>query len=205
MKQLLHLRTLLVISLTFLATACVPVWHQRPDISPETLWQARRIQLLQLDRWKIQGRTVITQQREAWNAGIRWQQDHGTYQIKLLGPFAQGGVTLDGDEEQVVLTMEDGQQVTSSSPEALIAETMGLHLPVSALRDWLRGLPYGQKNIEFISYDNQGRLTHLKQQGWDIEFLRYVPFDGHSMPSKIFLKHPDLSLRLVITSWDSVQ
>lgn len=205
MTSVLQLRTLFIISLTLVATACVPVWQQRPDISPETLWQARRLQLLQLDRWQIQGRTVITQYREAWNAGLRWQQNHGAYQIKLLGPFAQGGVTLDGDQEQVVLTMEDGQQVSSSSPEALIAEIMGVNIPISALRDWLRGLPHGQTNIEFIHFDDQGRLTRLKQQGWDIEFLRYVPFEHYSMPSKIFIKQADLSLRLIITSWDSVQ
>ena len=137
------LRTLLVVILAMLATACVPIWQQRPDISPEILWQARRMDLTQLDGWQIQGRTVITQQREAWNAGLRWRQDQGSFQIQLLGPFAQGGISLEGDDKQVLLTMEDGQQLSSTSPETLLLETLGMNLPVSALRDWLRGIPYG--------------------------------------------------------------
>ena len=186
-------------------TACVPILQTKSDISPESLFAARAKDLTQLDQWKIKGRTMITQGSEAWSVGLRWQENRGDYQIKLEGPFAQGGVTLDGDGEQVVLTMTTGEKVASTNPEELILETVGWNLPVSALRDWVRGLPYDKQAIDSISYDAKGQITHLVQQGWNIEFLRYVPFDGHSMPAKIFIKHPDLSVRLVINSWKKVK
>lgn len=202
---MLRTRTLVVALLSLLLTACVPFWQQRPDSSPESLWDARYTDLVQLDRWEIKGRTVITQGNEAWNAGLYWQEDRGSYQIKLLGPFAQGGVTLDGDEGQVTLTMADGTQSSSPSPEALIAETLGIHLPVSALRDWVRGIPYQSTNFKSIEYDAEGRITHLVQQGWDVKFLRYIPFENYSMPAKIFIKHDEFSLRLVISDWELIQ
>jgi len=188
------------ISLIIFLTACVPVWQTRPTASPESLWQIRYNKLIQLDRWKFQGRTVITQGREAWNAGLRWQENKDSYQIKLEGPFSQGGVTLDGNKDHVVLTQSDGTQQSAKSPEALLRKMMGWKLPVSALRYWVRGLPY-TTDIATMEYDQQGRLTHLVQQGWDIKFLRYIPFGNYSMPSKIFIKHPDLSLRIIISDW----
>jgi len=200
------LRSLFVLIFIALSTsACVPIWQTRTSDSPEALFAERAIDLNQLDQWKIKGRTVITQGREAWNVGLRWKEDRVLYQIKLEGPFSQGGVTLDGNQEQVVLTMMTGEKVASTNPEDLISEVVGWNLPVSALRDWVRGLPYGEQTIESVTYDDEGRITHLVQQGWKIEYMRYVPFKNYSMPSKIFIKHPDLSVRLVITSWDGIK
>ncbi len=194
---------ILVITISLLATACVPIWQQKPQgiSSVDIFWQQRHPELVQLKAWEIRARTAIVQGREGWNAGLVWQQYNGLYQIKIQGPFAQGGVTLIGDEQQVTLTMADGQQASSTTPDALITEVLDVHLPVNALRDWVRGIPYAQADFESIEYDDEGRITHLIQQGWHIEFKRYIPFKQYSMPSKIFIKHADQSLRLVISRW----
>jgi outer membrane lipoprotein LolB len=184
-------------------TACTPIWQTRPDASPETLAQARKIELLQFNNWKIQGRTVIRNKQEAWNVGLRWQQQNDEFQIQLLGPFAQGGVSIEGNEKQVVMTLDDGQKLHSANAEDLITKTLGVQLPINSLRDWVRGLPHQQSKIELIEYDDKGQIIHLVQQGWDIDFKRYVPFKQYSLPSKIFITQPDRSLRLVITSWKS--
>jgi len=194
-------RTALLLLFSFTLTACTPLWQTRPDMSPETLWQARQIELLQFNNWKIQGRTVIRNKQEAWNVGLRWQQNNKDFQIQLLGPFAQGGVSIEGDDNFVIMTMDDGQKLQSTNVEELIAKTLGVALPINALRDWVRGLPYQQSKIELIEYDEKGRIIHLVQQGWDIGFKRYVPFKQYSLPSKIFITQADRSLRLVITSW----
>jgi outer membrane lipoprotein LolB len=192
---------ILVLALGLTLTACSPIWQTRPDASPEALGQARQIELLQFNNWKIQGRTVIRNKQEAWNVGLRWQQNNDEFQIQLLGPFAQGGVSIEGDNTSVIMMMDDGQKLQSTNPEALIAETLGVQLPINALRDWVRGLPHQQSKIELIEYDEKGRILHLVQQGWDVDFKRYVPFKQHSLPSKIFITRADRSLRLVITSW----
>jgi len=192
---------LVILVLLTSLTACAPIWQTRPVESAESLWATRHAQLTQLEQWKIKGRTVITQDREGWNAGLRWQESDGEYQIKLEGPFAQGGVTLEGNEKVVVLTLSDGQKKSARTPEVLLAETLGWNLPVSALRYWVRGLPFNLKGIQSMKYDEKGRLTHLVQEGWEIKFLRYIPFEEYSMPSKIFIKHPELSVRVAITDW----
>ncbi|PHS30979.1 MAG: outer membrane lipoprotein LolB [Methylophaga sp.] len=194
-------RKLFLLWVMLTLTACSPIWQTRPAVSPEALAQARQIELLQLNNWKIQGRTVIRNKQEAWNVGLRWQQNNDEFQIQLLGPFAQGGVSIEGNDKSVIMTMDDGQKLQSTNPEALIAKTLGVQLPIDALRFWIRGLPYQQSKVELVEYDEKGRITHLIQQGWNVDFKRYVPFKQYSLPSKIFITRADRSLRLVITSW----
>lgn len=193
-----------VFLLLLTTTACVPLFQQRPEASPESLWQLRHGALLKLEQWQLQGRTVIRQGKEALNAGLRWQENRGTYQIKIEGPFSQGGITLDGDGKRTVLTMADGEKRIAAAPEILIKESIGIQLPISALRDWVRGIPDSSMNIDRLELDAKGQVTHLIQQDWDITFLRYVPFGNNSMPEKIFINKGDMSLRLIVTRWKNM-
>lgn len=195
------MKKLLLLSLIVLMSGCAPLWQQKPAQTAEVLWQQRLAQQAQLKNWAFKGRTAITQGREGWNAGIKWVEQNDVFHIKLFGPFSQGGVALDGNHQQVTLTLDDGETLTATTPEQLLAEAMGWLLPVSALRDWVRGVPYSDFPIEHQQLDEMGRLTMLEQAGWTIEFLRYMPFETFSMPSKVFMKHPDLSVRLVVTDW----
>lgn len=198
------MKYVIVLLLLLTTTACAPLYQQRPEANPESLWQQRHQALINLDKWQIQGRTVIRQGKEAVNAGLRWQEDQGVYQIKLEGPFSQGGITLEGNERQAVLTMTDGEKIIAADPEELIKEIMGVQLPIRALRDWVRGIPDASINVDRLELDAKGQVTHLIQQDWDITFFRYVPFGKHSMPEKIFINKQDMSLRLVIMRWGNM-
>ncbi|OUR65610.1 outer membrane lipoprotein LolB [Methylophaga sp. 42_25_T18] len=193
-----------LVALLILVSACKPIWYKPPD-TPEALWQLRSEKLATLTNWAIKGRTAITQGTEGWNAGISWSEQQGAFQINLTGPFAQGGVVLKGDKQQVVLTMAGGKKITSTTPETLLEEHLGVRMPVSALRDWVRGLPDAKQKVDTMELDIEGRITYLKQQDWEVEILRYVPFEEYFMPAKIFIKHPDVSLRLIIRDWDKAE
>lgn len=189
-----------------LISACAPL-QQRTDIviDPNLVWQERQIQLRQLTKWEIKGRTAINQGQEAWNAGLNWRENAGVYRIKLLGPFSQGGIHLDGTPEQVVLTLSDGEIIAAATPEALLSHIYDLKFPISALRDWVRGLPYAGAPYQAVEIDNQGRLKYLEQQEWKVDYQRYETYGQQQMPSKIFISHPELSVRLVVNNWKDVQ
>jgi outer membrane lipoprotein LolB len=193
-----------LILLLITVTACKPIWYRAPK-TPEGMWELRHQGLLALDKWAIKGRGAIVQDKEGWNVGLKWRQSLNNYQINLTGPFSQGGVVLTGNGEKVTLFLGDGQQISSSSPEALLEENMNLKMPVSALRDWVRGLPYKKHEVDKVEYDSEGQITYLKQQDWEVKILRYVPFEEHFMPAKIFISHPDLSLKLIIQDWETVK
>ncbi|MBD3633650.1 MAG: outer membrane lipoprotein LolB [Methylophaga sp.] len=195
------MRYLLSLTLMVMLAGCAPLWQSKQAQDPEQLWQQRLSQQAKLDAWGFNGRTAIIQGREGWNAGIQWQEQGQQFHIKLSGPFSQGGVELDGNAQTVTLTLDDGEQLSAPTPEQLLAEAMGWLLPVSALRDWVRGVPYAEFPVDSKQLDAQGRLTRLEQAGWQIEFLRYMPFRGSSMPEKVFMKHPEMSVRLIVSDW----
>jgi outer membrane lipoprotein LolB len=192
--------SLLLMSL--LIAGCAPLLQQKANLSAEDSWEIRHQQLSLLTEWKISGRTAITQDKEGWNAGLNWTQQDQQFEIKLLGPFSQGGVTLEGDNRAVTLTMDDGSILSAATPEILIAEALNINLPVSALRSWVRGIPYNALAVDQITLDNKGQINVLEQQGWQIEYKRYIPYQGLMMPAKVFIRHDSLSLRLIISDWD---
>lgn len=196
------MRYLLASSLLLLVTACTPFWQTKPVTPGETLWQQRAAELQQLDQWSFRGRTLIQQGKEGWNAGVSWQQNKDNFKIRLSGPFAQGAVELTGDSQQVEMVTSEGDRYTAETPEQLLEEVLGWRLPVSALRDWVRGLPFQDESVTLREVDNDGKLVALNQAGWQVEFLRYVPFAGQEIPDKVFIKRDDLSVRLVISGWN---
>ncbi|WP_297809582.1 lipoprotein insertase outer membrane protein LolB [uncultured Methylophaga sp.] len=195
------MRLLLCLSVIIMMTGCSSIRQTQPSQSPYELWQQRQLQQAELQAWAFKGRTAIVQGQEGWNAGINWQEQGQHYQIRLSGPFSQGGVSLDGDQQQVTLTLNDGETLTAPTPEQLLAEAMGWLLPVSALRDWVRGVPYSGAPVDSRELDQEGRLTKLEQAGWQIEFLRYMPFESYSMPAKVFMKHARLNVKLIVSDW----
>jgi outer membrane lipoprotein LolB len=193
-----------LILLLITLTACKPIWYRAPK-TPEGMWEQRSPALMTLDKWAMKGRSAIVQDEEGWNVGLKWRQSNKNYQINLTGPFSQGGVVLTGNSEKVTLFLGDGQQISSGSPEALLEEHMNLKIPVSALRDWVRGLPYEKLEVDKVEYDSEGRITYLKQQDWEVKILRYIPFEQYEMPAKIFIEHPGLSLKFIIQEWETVK
>ena len=184
-------------------SACAPLYQKLyvPD-DPGLAWQDRQAQLRQLTNWHIIGRASIAQDKKAWNARVNWHENTGVYRIKMMGPFSQGGFHLDGTPEQVILTLSDGQTTRSSSPEALLNKTFNLNLPITALRDWLKGLPYaGGAPYENIEIDNHGRLKYLEQLRWKIYYQQYKRYGQQQLPSKLFMSHPELKVRLVVDNW----
>lgn len=202
-----NLQRAFLIGLLATLSACAPLQKQPThfDVNPELLWQERQVMLRELSKWEIRGRTAIKQEGEAWNAGLNWRENSGIYRIKLMGPFSQGGVNLDGTPEQVVLTLSDGEMIAAATPEALLNKTFNLKFPISALRDWVRGLPYDGAPYQSAEIDQQGRLTLLKQQEWTVDYQRYEVYGEQQMPAKIFITHPDISVRLVVNNWKDVQ
>ncbi|MCX4189605.1 lipoprotein insertase outer membrane protein LolB [Methylophaga sp. OBS3] len=195
------MRFLLIGSILLLASACTPFGPTKPDLPAEQLLAQREAQLKQIDEWSFRGRTLIQQGKEGWNAGVNWQQNAADFHIQLTGPFSQGGVELSGNAQQVELRTSEGDHYVADTPEQLLEQVLGWRLPVSALRDWVKGLPYADEPVQLKEINDNGQLVLLQQAGWEVSFIRYVPFAGQTIPDKIFIKRDDLSMRLVISRW----
>ena len=175
------------------------------DSAAETLWRQRQQALAALQSWNLNGRIAVLTAQEGWHAGVRWNEQDGQYHIHLDAPLGQGAAEIIGNDAGVVLRTRDGE-FSAASAEDLLEQRLGWGLPVSGLRYWVRGLPDTRAPVERRTLDIAGRLTHLRQAGWDIEFKRYAPAYSLELPDKIFFTSlgtaTTLEIRFVIERWN---
>jgi len=166
----------------------------------ETAWLEHRAALEALRDWQVQGRVALRTETEGWNASFDWRQRGSRYRIRLRGPFGQGAVELQGGEHGVWLKRADQPAVFAQNPEVLLQQQTGWQLPVSGLTAWLRGLPVVDGDPD-IQWDTQGRLLHIGQNGWRIDYQRYLEKDGLQLPKKLRLKRDSVQVGFVVDSW----
>lgn len=120
--------------------------------------------------------------------------------MQLVAPLGQGSLQLEGDNQQVELRTSEGRTATSNDPDSLILNELGWRVPVSALRYWVLGLAApGDAEWEL---DTFGRLHHLTQEGWKVEFLDYTMQGDTELPSRLFVTNHQAQVRLVIKRWE---
>lgn len=191
--------------LPFLALHALLGCASAPEVVPleqiESGWDIRREALLGIDRWTLSGRVAIQLEDEAWSANMDWRQTSDLYLLDFYGPLGQGRLQLKGDAASVTARSGDGKETSARSAEALIYQELGWTLPVSGLRYWVRGVPAPQLPAAVVSLDEVGRLAHLEQAGWSIDYSAYEDDDGVDMPRRMRLNNGTLFVRLVVDSW----
>jgi outer membrane lipoprotein LolB len=188
----------LVLLSAILLSACARLPLQLPADEP---WKARNLALSGLRNWHITGRIGITNAQDGWHASLQWTQQERIYSIDLLGPWGQGRVHIEGGAQLVSVRTADGHIHTAADPEQLLAETVGVRIPLDGLRYWVLGVPDPQRPSQ-LQGDEQGRLTRLEQDGWLIEYPRYTTVSGLDLPALIRARHDDWQIRIAIRNWD---
>ncbi|MEZ5583144.1 MAG: outer membrane lipoprotein LolB [Candidatus Competibacteraceae bacterium] len=96
--------------------------------------------------------------------------------IDLLGPWGQGRAYR-GWCRAVSVRTADGQIHSAPDPEQLLADTVGMRIPLDGLRYWVLGVSDPTRPSQPMG-DERGRLTRLEQDGWVIEYPRYTTVNG---------------------------
>jgi outer membrane lipoprotein LolB len=166
--------------------------------------QAHLATLANIQTFSLKGRLGVVTQKQGFSGGIEWQHQTATDNIDVFSPVGGKVANIAKTPDQVVLTDQKGQQIKAHDAEALTETTLGFRLPLKGLSDWAVGRPTTSK-IEASSWDAQGRLSMLKQDGWDIDFENYVETNGTFLPSKIVLKSEKVNLKLLVENWLNTQ
>ena len=167
-------------------------------------WEEHQKQVAKLTNWKAQGRLAVTQGNKGGNASFVWEQQGDFYQIKLWGPFGAGAVYLMGGPARVQARKTDGKTVYAKNPEDLIHKLTGWKVPVTGLRYWLVGLPASQSSPKGHTWDNEGLLLSLQQDGWQIDYEAYGIYRMASLPNKLHLKRGDIKVKFLVNSWEKL-
>jgi len=170
-------------------------------------WARYQAQLSKLNSWELHARAAIFVGQEVYQVGISWQREINVFVILIEAPFGQGVFRIESNlqgygQPPIKLSMPDGQVYFDDSAEALLVRALGWSIPVSGLKSWIKGLPL--LNTEHtLDLQADGRLKSLRQNDWLVNYLEYFPPDtgAQVLPRKMYLKHPNLALKIVIERW----
>lgn len=167
---------------------------------PKQTWAVRSQQLSQLKNFQAQGVLSVYYRKKLTIANFAWQQMGDRYQIKLSGPWGLGSEILMGQPGRVTLIRSSHERYTAVSPEVLLSQQLGLHLPVTALIFWARGIPAPLHPTQ-IKFNDLNQIICLKQAGWLIELSQYRVVKTATLPTKLQINSKQLKLRIVVNKW----
>jgi outer membrane lipoprotein LolB len=166
------------------------------------LWQQHQLAMAALDKWEARGRVAVRVENKGWTAGLRWQQQGGSYSARVTGPLGRGLYELSSDGGNVQLRTQDNRLLYAPDAESLMQQNLGWSIPVSGFIYWIRGLPAPDSRPADMTLDEGGRLRSLEQDGWRISYDGYLPRGGYELPQKITLTRDDFMLKLIIHDWE---
>lgn len=170
------------------------------DLPPMSDWEMRQSVLAERDHWEFRGRVGIKTDDDGFNAGFRWEQQRSSFQASLRGPLGIGTVLIDGRDQSVQLTDNDGVTTLLQDAEAELYARYGWTIPLRSLRYWALGIPDPAQHAD-IEFDQSGRATLIEQSGWSVELERYRPAAGAEMPHRLTATHPTTRVRVVVDDW----
>lgn len=170
--------------------------------TPEQRIVQRTEQMMALEYWELRGRVAASARERSVNMSLIWQQRSDFFDIHMAAPLGQGTINLVGDPRQVVVSDNRGGSLIVPSAEILFAERLGLQVPFSYLRYWVVGIPVSQAKDTRYELDERGLLRTLSQDGWVVSYMHYRDVDGIVLPDKVFIKNPEMSVRLIVEQWD---
>ena len=148
----------------------------------------------------MNGRISINHQGERHSAGLHWTHQVRSDEILLLTPLGQTAARVYRDDRNA--TLDDGDKhYQDVDAESLMQQVLGWHLPLVGLHQWVLGLPAADTQAQ-IERDTNGRITVLRQDGWEVRYLRYADTRLDSLPTRMQLSHEDMQVQLLIDEWE---
>lgn len=159
--------------------------------------------LNEINSFALKGRLGVVTQKQGFSGSIDWQHASDSDNIDIYSPVGGKVADINKSVTGVILTKQDGQKIHSHDAESLTETTLGFRLPLTGLNDWAIGKPT-KSTISNSSWDEDGRLLTLKQDGWDISYENYQDNNGVFLPHKIMLKSEKVNLKLLVEKWTNV-
>jgi len=191
-------------TIVFVCLALVSCATIKEQVKTEpATWAAEQIKRQQVSSWEVRGRLGVQAELTGGSMDIIWKNDGENFSIRLIAPLGAGSYLVQGDKSEATIRFPNGSTKTINNIDDVFSSMLEIDLPVSAVKDWIRGIPSKTLSIEHISWDEKGQLNQVDQAGWHVEMARYAG-NQIPMPHKIYLSREgevELDMRLVIRRW----
>jgi len=197
-------RHFLALSMVTLLSACASTAHQVTMSADSSARNQTHLQRnAKIQQFSLQGRIGVQTNSKGFSGGLQWQHSPTNDDIALFSPLGGQVAQITKSSDQITLTDANGKQISAANAEMLTYNALGWSLPLTGLSDWSLGRP-SSSPIQASTWDEQGLLTTLNQDGWKIEFSNYTEQNGHWLPGKISLKSDQVNLKLLVENWNSI-
>lgn len=158
---------------------------------------ANKTHPLTLGNWGVSGKIGITTPQESMAGFIDWQQQDTQFEVYVSGPLSVGNTLIKGNSQKISIT-KNGKTISGLHPQQLIYEELGWQFPVQNLPYWIKGqvAPFSQAVTQ---KNDDGRLTHIQQDQWQVAYTRYNAYYGQ--PSRIKISQGQWKFIIVIKNW----
>lgn len=200
------MRAFYVVVLLACLTGCAK--QVKDDITPEQLrtkWLSEQQVLANISHWKIKGRSAVKTADDSGTVSLFWEQKPDEYTLRIVAPFGQGTLLLEGSEQGVQLTDSQGEVLKAATAKGLIWMRTGWAIPVESLKVWMLGRVLDQNNAT-LSVNSDATIQSFEKDGWYVEYQSYqtVQHQGRmiELPKKILLKSKHLQIKLKVSKWE---
>lgn len=176
--------------------ACATAPSAPPTRAPATLSPDRV-------RFELTGRIGVQNGEEGMSGLLRWLHGPDGDELWFSSPLGGSVARLVRDQDGVELVSGNGPPRRAPNAETLTREALGWDLPLTGLEFWILGRPAPGMDSQRVDRDPaSGRLTRLVQDGWSIEYRRYLDTEWGALPALINLEYGSLQLRFAVDRWD---
>jgi len=151
--------------------------------------------------FQLTGRIAVKHDGQGFSGTLRWSHDARHDEVFLQSPLGQGVARIERDGGGVTLVTSDDKIYRAGTVEALTHQVLGWQLPLDGLEHWVLGRAAPESSARRIIGEN-GQLSRLLQDGWQVDFGRYRTIQGAELPGRLVVAYGnDLEVRLVIDQW----
>ena len=171
--------------------------------NPQDAWQQRQARLTNMSSWRLQGKVGLQFRDQSASFGISWlQQGKDQYEMNIKNPLTGSVMAyLQGTATDVTL-QANGKTHRDANAERFLQGQMGVSLPVSGMKYWVRGIPSPDTPVDNVALDNLGRPQTLQQSGWVVEYLDWQGNDFLALPAKVSLSRAAENTKVKVVAHD---
>jgi len=152
------------------------------------------------DSFNILGRISIQDKDQRTSGSFRWQHSSLTDEILIFTALGQAIAEIIRDQDGVSIMTAKQEYYEAADVESLTEDILGWRLPLGGLQYWIQGAhsPFTAAEKD-LNLDDQ--VITIRQDGWTIQYISYLPKQQYSVPRLLDLSFEDLKLRLIIDDW----
>lgn len=136
--------------------------------------------------------------QDAVQGGFVWQDSGAALSLDLANPLGSTLARITVDDGMAVLTHSNGSREYAADADGLAEIALGSPVPVSGLRDWLRG-ETGTAPTDDLQKNDDGTPASFVQDGWRVRLSRYDELGPNLLQMDRRDSRGDISVRLVVS------